>query len=349
MKRSELCFELPPDLIAQQPTERRSDARLMLVNRSEQSISHHQVADLPQLLKSDDLLVRNIAKVSRRKMTVQTANGGRLELTLIELLPTVIGVPSDRETTGGASWHCFVRGRAKSGQSITLPDGQVGQLLKLTDDQPPLWQLTTSTPLEQSVLDEMAEVMLPPYVKQAVPETRYQTVYASVSGSLAAPTAGLHFTPELLTALQAKGIELADIVLDVGLGTFLPVLTEELRQHVMHHERYAVPGATATAVNAARLAGRRIVAIGTTTVRALEASTRGGQLQAGASSTDLFILPGFPFQLTDVLMTNFHLPGSTLLALTMAFAGVDLIRTAYAEAIKQRYRFFSFGDAMLII
>ena len=335
MRTSDFDYHLPPELIAQQPVEPRDSARLLVVSRSTGALAHHHVRDLPAILSPGDLLVLNDTRVmAARLLGVRGDTGGRVELLLL------------REHDDGA-WSALVRpGRAATpGRQFRLEahDGPLTATVRRREED--VATVTFDRPIDPA---SAGTVPLPPYIRgyEGDPE-RYQTIYAREPRSAAAPTAGLHFTPDLFDRLTAAGIERVFLTLEVGAGTFRPVRTEDPAEHVLPPERYQLPPTTADAIGAARAAGRRIVATGTTVVRTLEHALGG---EGGAQGeTGLFIRPGYTFSVVDALLTNFHLPRSTLLMLVAAFAGHDLIREAYAEAVRERYRFYSFGDAMLIL
>ncbi|MCA9059002.1 MAG: tRNA preQ1(34) S-adenosylmethionine ribosyltransferase-isomerase QueA [Planctomycetaceae bacterium] len=361
-------YELPPDLIADRPPERRDAARLLLVDRQHQSVSHHHITDLPGLLAAGDLLVFNNTQVlPARLFGFRTATGGKWEGLFLEESP-------DRE------WKmmCETRGRLQPGETITVIPAHLfhqttsespADLLTaaLTQAIPSLtlslasrtadgcWNVSPPAGSVTELLDSFGCLPLPPYMNRRFADaddaTRYQTVFAARPGAVAAPTAGLHFTPELTLACAQAGILSTQVTLHVGSGTFRPVTTERLSDHVMHQEWCELSADTCQQLRATRAAGGRIVTVGTTSVRTLESAARFAteDLQPWTGHTQLFIRPGFSFQCTDALLTNFHLPGSTLLVLVSAFAGYELIQQAYQEAIAQRYRFFSYGDAMLIV
>ncbi len=336
MRTSDFDYELPRDLIAQQPVEPRDAARLLVLNRGAGDLAHHHVRDLPSLLRPGDLLVLNDTRVmAARLLGVRGDTGGRVELLLL------------REHEDGA-WTALVRPAraALPGRQFLLDAGDGLLTATVRDREQDTTTVTFDRPIDPA---SIGAVPLPPYIHDydGDPE-RYQTVYARDARSAAAPTAGLHFTPALFERLEAAGIECAFLTLEVGAGTFRPVRTEDPAAHVLPPERFRLPPATADAVARARAGGRRVVATGTTVVRTLEHAFAGdGAVPDG--ETDLFIRPGYTFRVVDALLTNFHLPRSTLLMLVSALAGHDLIREAYAEAVRRRYRFYSFGDAMLIL
>ena len=336
MRTSDFDYDLPSELIAQQPVEPRDAARLLLVSRDSGALSHHHVRDLPALLRAGDTLVLNDTRVmAARLLGVRADTGGRVELLLL------------REHDDGA-WSALVRpGRAATpGREYRLEasDGPVTATVRCREEE--IATVTLDRPIDPA---SAGTVPLPPYIREfeGDPE-RYQTVFAREARSAAAPTAGLHFTPDLFGRLDQEGIERAFLTLEVGAGTFRPVRTEDPAEHVLPPERYRLPPDSADAIRTARAEGRRVIATGTTVVRTLEHAL-GGVEGAPEGETALFIRPGHTFTAVDGLLTNFHLPRSTLLMLVSAFAGHDLMRAAYAEAIRERYRFYSFGDAMLIL
>ena len=347
---SDFDFDLPPELIAQRPAERRDASRLLVLPRAASTPEHRSFAELPVLLPERALLVVNDARVIPARLFARRASGGRHEVLLVE-----------PDATPGV-WRALVRGQLRDDTELTLdpprgrpaPAAPAPTLLFLGRDDGG----TARMRLPEGGLERLAawgELPLPPYI--ARPEglsdadaERYQTVYACAPGSVAAPTAGLHFTPELLAAAAARGIERAAVTLHVGLGTFAPIRVDDTAEHVMHVERYDVPAATAAAIARARVESRPIVAIGTTVARTLEAAhdDASGAPRPGPGATQLFITPGYRFRAVDWLVTNFHLPRSTLLMLVSAFAGRERVLAAYRAAVAQRYRFFSYGDAMLL-
>jgi S-adenosylmethionine:tRNA ribosyltransferase-isomerase len=329
-------YELPSELIAQHPSETRSGSRLLCVGAS---LADRRFLELPQLLAPGDLLVFNDTKVIKARLFGHKETGGHVEVVIERVL-------SAHEAL--AQVHA---GRAaKPGSTLRLAGGLDVRVLGRAEEFYHLRFPESGTVLE--LLEHHGSVPLPPYIAHAPrgeDEQRYQTVYARSSGAVAAPTAGLHFDEPLLAALAERGVEFAYVTLHVGAGTFQPVRVKNLAKHRMHGERYAIPEATVAALEAAKGRGGRIVAVGTTTVRCLEASAAARGIPfAGTAETDLFITPGFDFRVVDRLITNFHLPKSTLLVLVSAFAGVESIRRAYRHAIEQRYRFYSYGDAMLL-
>ena len=349
MKLSDFDYALPEELIAQEPLAERDASRLLVVPRAGGSFEHRSIRNLPSLLRPKDLLVFNDARVIPARLFGQKAStGGRVELLLIEPV----------QSADGEAWYCLGSASKglKPGQQLTFGDRLTGEVLSLDADGALKVRLSLQGDALLAVLWERGEIPLPPYIQHGhVPAStdphasRYQTIFARRPGASAAPTAGLHFTDRLLAALNAAEVQRAMVTLLVGPGTFLPVRTEDLSQHRMHSERYEIPPETVEAIRQTRVTGGRVIPVGTTALRALEAAAQSGELQAGAGATDLFLVPGSSFHVADGLMTNFHLPKSTLLMLVSALAGRERILAAYREAIAERYRFFSYGDAMLII
>lgn len=341
LKVSDFDYELPPDRIAQHPVEPRDSSRLMVLDRSRDVLEHRIFRDLPEYLRPGDALVLNDTRVMpARLIGERVGTGARIEVLLLRRLD------QDR-------WETLVRpGRkARPGDRIRFGDGR---LEAEVEGPTPVGGRVLRFYYEgvfEEVLDELGQMPLPPYIREPLEDPeRYQTVYARNWGSAAAPTAGLHFTPELLDRIRAMGVHLVFITLHVGLGTFRPVQVEEVEAHVMHSEYYEVSPEAAATLNAVRAAGGRIIPVGTTALRTLETVTgEDGVVRPGSGWTDLFIYPGYRFKATDGLVTNFHLPRSTLLMLVSALAGRERILHAYQEAIRLGYRFFSFGDAMLIL
>ena len=330
-------YDLPRELIAQRPAEPRSASRLLRVTPG--AISDHLFSELPGFLAAGDLLVCNDTRVIKARLLGEKATGGRIEVLIERVLganEALAQVRASHAPRPGA------RLRLAGCVEATVTERR-GDLYVLRFD---------STDSVYGLLDRHGSLPLPPYIghaPDAADEQRYQTLYARSPGAVAAPTAGLHFDERVLAALRAKGVDLVHLTLHVGAGTFQPVRTQDLSRHRMHAEHYEIPQGTAAAVAEARARGGSIVAVGTTSVRALESAARGsGEVAAGPGETRLFITPGYAFRIVDRLLTNFHLPKSTLLMLVSAFAGLDPIRRAYAHAIEQHYRFFSYGDAMLI-
>jgi len=329
-------YALPPELIAQHPAGDRGASRLLQL--SGDTLADRMFADLPQLLNPGDLLVFNDTRVIKARLYGQKESGGRIEL----LIERVLG---DHEAVA----HVRANHAPRAGSRLILDGDASAQVLSRDGE---LYHLRFEGDENvHAMLERAGKLPLPPYITHAAgsdDETRYQTVYAREPGAVAAPTAGLHFDQTMLATLRGFGVELAWVTLHVGAGTFQPVRENDLSRHHMHTEHYDIPVLTAEAVARARAARRRVTAVGTTSLRALEAAAAHGMLQVGRSHTNLFITPGYRFRVVDRLLTNFHLPRSTLLMLISAFAGMGPVRRAYAHAIAQRYRFFSYGDAMLI-
>ncbi len=329
-------YDLPGELVAQHPAPERTASRLLRLARD--GVSDHAFAALPELLAPGDLLVLNDTRVVKARLHGAKESGGKVEVLVERVL-------DDREALAQVrASHAPLPGgrlRLDGGVEATVI-GRDGDLVRLR---------FAGDAAVLELLERHGAVPLPPYITHAptvADESRYQTVYARAPGAVAAPTAGLHFDAALIERLRGRGVELAFLTLHVGAGTFQPVRTREIAAHRMHAERYEIPAATAAAVQSARARGTAVIAVGTTSLRALEAAAHGGDVVAGAGETDLFITPGYRFRVVDRLVTNFHLPKSTLLMLVAAFAGLDPVRTAYRHAIAARYRFFSYGDAMLV-
>ncbi len=332
----DFAYDLPAELIAQHPAKERGGSRLLCL--SDGSLTDRTFAQLPQLLTPGDLLVFNDTRVIKARLFGQKESGGKIEL----LIERVIG---EHE----AQAHIRASHAPRNGMKLVFDGGARAEVLGREGE---LYHLRFEGGENlYAVLERSGRLPLPPYITH-VPgqedESRYQTVYAREPGAVAAPTAGLHFDDAMLAHLRAMGVELAWVTLHVGAGTFQPVRENDLSRHHMHSEHYEIPAATAAAIDRARAAGKKVTAVGTTSLRALEAGGKTGKLQVGRAQTDLFITPGYRFNIVDRLLTNFHLPRSTLLMLISAFAGLEPVRRAYAHAIAQRYRFFSYGDAMLI-
>jgi S-adenosylmethionine:tRNA ribosyltransferase-isomerase len=329
-------FALPERLIAQHPAAERTGSRLLRLARD--GVSDHAFTDLPRFLSPGDLLVFNDTRVIKARLFGQKDSGGRIEV----LIERVLGLHD-------ALAQIKASHAPKPGARLRLAGALDAAVLAREDD---LFRLRFEGPDSVlALLDRHGEVPLPPYITHApdaADQQRYQTVYARTPGAVAAPTAGLHFDEPLLEGLRAQGVETAFLTLHVGAGTFQPVRVTDLADHRMHSEWYEIPAETAEAVSRARGRGRDVIAVGTTSLRALEAAARDGAVSAGWAETDLFITPGFRFQVVDRLITNFHLPRSTLLMLVCAFAGMVPVRAAYQHAIERGYRFFSYGDAMLV-
>ena len=340
MNTSDFYYELPQELIAQTPPADRSASRLLLYDRNTRSITDGVFSDVASHLHPGDVLVRNTTRViAARLIGVREDTGGHMEFLLLR-------------RAEGDRWECLAKParRARPGQEYRVGDGLRVRVLGDTGAEGgKLVELLYDGILEE-VLDRVGQTPLPPYITERLEDPeRYQTVYARERGSAAAPTAGLHFTQALLDRLRAQGVRIVDVLLHVGLGTFRPVSAERVEDHHMHAEYCEVTAEAARAINEARAAGGRVVAVGTTSVRTLEsAATPDGLVQPFAGQTSIFITPGYAFRAVDALITNFHLPESTLLMLVSAFAGREEMLRVYRHAVQQRYRFFSFGDAMLI-
>ena len=333
-------FDLPVDRIAQRPTPGRGESRLMIVNRGTGEITHKHFSDLGQLIPPGDALVLNTTRVFRARLLGIRENGTPAEVLLLRRLDD--GMYEAMVHPGG---------KLKPGRTVHITDDFVVEIVSTTERRTRVVRLTSPLPIEEAI-EKHGHVPLPPYITRADEKSdvdRYQTVYANETGSVAAPTAGLHFTPELLEELAARGVKRADLVLHVGAGTFKPVEVEQPADHVMHEESYRVPEQTANILNETRQAGGKIWAVGTTSVRTLESAVNAdGRFTAKWGETRIFIRPPYQFRAVDRLITNFHLPRSTLIMLVAAFAGYDLTMRAYREAIGERYRLYSYGDAMLI-
>lgn len=342
MRKSDFFFDLPEELIAQTPIEKRDNSRLLCVDRHSGVLAHKRFYDLPDLLRAGDLLVMNDSKVLPARLLGQKIpHGAAIEFLLLEQKELDV-------------WEILVRPGRKAdiGARFTFGDGLlIGEIVDILDDGNRLAKFEYSGGF-YDVLDKIGKMPLPPYITAALKDNdRYQTVYARETGSAAAPTAGLHFTPDLFARLREKGIATAFVTLHVGLGTFRPVKAENIAEHKMHEEHYVLPPETADAINKTKQNGGRVIAVGTTSCRTLESVARnhGGKIIADDGRTDIFITPGYDFKAIDGLITNFHLPESTLIMLVSAFAGYENVMNAYKQAVLERYLFFSFGDAMLIL
>lgn len=340
MLLSDFDYFLPEELIAQYPHEPRDHSRLLVVDKKTGTFQHRHFYDVLQFLQPGDLLVFNDTKVlPARLFGVKAETGAKIEVFLLS-------------RQSGDDWEVLVKPgkRARVGAIIQFSDELSCEVIADTDFGGRIVRFQYQGIFEE-LLDRLGETPLPPYIKEKLADKdRYQTVYARESGSAAAPTAGLHFTEQLMNDIRAKGIQLAFVTLHVGLGTFRPVSVEHIHDHIMHKEYFSVPDETADLINHAKANGNRIIAVGTTAIRTLEtAASVHGMVTAKSGWTDIFIYPGYNFKIIDGLVTNFHLPKSTLLMLVSALAGRETMIAAYQEAIQERYRFFSFGDAMLII
>ena len=337
MRLSDFDYALPSDLIAQHPAQRRTASRLLHLDGRTGAIDDLAFADIVALLEPGDVLVLNDTRVIKARLRGRKDSGGEVEVLIERVLDAHRALAQVRSSKP-----------LKPGRRLLLAGAAEAEVVARRDE---FFELRFVGDDVLRVLETHGEVPLPPYITHAAAaedEARYQTVYAKEPGAVAAPTAGLHFDDALLANIAAKGVELASLTLHVGAGTFQPVRVEELSKHVMHPEWYRVPEATVEKIAKARARKGRVIAAGTTALRALESAAASGELRAGAAETRLFIVPGYRFRVVDRLLTNFHLPKSTLLMLVSAFAGVENIRRAYAHAISKRYRFFSYGDAMLL-
>lgn len=343
MQLEDFDFTLPEELIAQYPAERRDGSRLMLLNRKAGTICTGDFTQVVNAFQAGDLLVVNDTRVIPARLLGHKESGGKVEVFLVRRLMN----------TDGEDWLCMTRSSRslKVGTQLQLGEGLQAEVLAGAEPPHRHIRFFCDGPFLERI-DQVGHLPLPPYITRpdnAADRERYQTIFACNEGAVAAPTAGLHFTTEILEQLRDKGVEICALTLHVGLGTFLPVRVDDVRSHKMHAELYAVPEETAHAVNRARAEARRVVALGTTAARALESAVDDqGLLQAGDGESEIFIYPGYRFRLVDALFTNFHLPKSTLLMLVSALAGRDFILQAYRQAVEERFRFFSYGDCMLI-
>ena len=351
MKLDLFDYELPPERIAQVPARERDHSRLMRLDRRTRTVEHHRFHDLPDLLRPDDLLVVNDTRVMAARLFGRRDTGGKVEILLLKRLEG----PETRDTV----WEALVRGGRglSSGESVHLDGTLAARLVDRLGKG--MWTVSIegAGPVGET-LERVGLPPLPPYIRRDGPDEierlgdrdRYQTIYARHPGAAAAPTAGLHFTEALFDEIRARGVDVLSVTLHVGLGTFLPVRVDEVDAHRMHTESYRIGEETARGITQGRKAGRRIVAVGTTTVRALESAADGaGGVRAGRGETELFIRPGYRFRAVDSIVTNFHLPKSTLLIMMASFMDREFLLSAYREAIEQGYRFYSYGDAMLIL
>ena len=339
MKTSDFHFDLPQELIAQTPLERRDASRLMTLNKETGETGHYHFYDLPKFLRPGDCLVLNDSRVLPARLIGHRPTGGACEVLLL----------TDK---GEGVWECLVRpGRKlRSGARVNFGNGELtAQVERELEDGKRLVRFHYQG-IFLEVLERLGRMPLPPYIKAELQDQeRYQTVYSRVNGSAAAPTAGLHFTKELMAEVERRGVSIGFVTLHVGLGTFRPVKEEEITDHDMHSEYCVIPQETADLINRTKAAGGRVICVGTTSCRTLESwAAEDGHMEARAGWTDIFIYPGYRFKVMDALITNFHLPESTLIMLVSALAGREHILAAYQEAVKERYRFFSFGDAMFI-
>lgn len=340
MKTSDFYYDLPKELIAQDPLEDRSSSRLLVLHRKSGRVEHRVFTDIVEYLKPGDCLVRNNTKViPARLYGTRVDTGATIELLLLKRMENDV-------------WETLVKPgkKARQGAVISFGDGILtGEIIDVKEDGNRLIQFRYEGIFEE-ILDQLGQMPLPPYIThQLEDKNRYQTVYAKHSGSAAAPTAGLHFTPELLEEIKAEGVEIAHVTLHVGLGTFRPVKADDILDHHMHSEFYRIEASEAEKINRAKESGHRVICVGTTSCRTVEsAADENGKLKECSGWTEIFIYPGYKFKVLDCLITNFHLPESTLIMLVSALAGREHVLAAYEEAVKERYRFFSFGDAMFI-
>jgi S-adenosylmethionine:tRNA ribosyltransferase-isomerase len=343
--KSDYCYHLPERLIAAHPLDRREQSRMMVLNRKDQSVQHLQFYRFPDLLEPGSVLVINDSKVIPARLPGTRLSGGTVDVLLVENL-------------GNNTWSCKIKNsaRLKPGETLSLCNGKLkARLIGKRVEGECVIGIDASGDVFP-LLEQVGFAPLPPYIQKVRKQkadreedlARYQTVYAQSYGSIAAPTAGFHFTDSLLAAIREKGIEVVSVTLHVGLGTFEPIRVDDVLDHVMHEEKFEISTAAATAIQTAKAEGRKIVAVGTTTTRTLEAAWCNGTLQTGRQKTRMFIYPPYRYRVVDHLLTNFHLPESTLLMLVSAFAGKEYILNAYQEAVLHRYRFFSFGDCMFI-
>ncbi len=338
MKLDDYDFYLPEELIGQKPAEPRDSSKLMVLNKKERTIEHKIFRDIIDYLKAGDVLVRNSTKVIPARLMGQKITGGVHEVFLLKRLSL-------------DTWEVLINKakKVKIGQVLTFGDILKGELLEVKEDGNRVIKFIYDGSFEE-VLDKLGQMPLPPYISEKLEnKDRYQTVYAIKGTSVAAPTAGLHFTEELLERIKEKGIEIVDVFLEVGLGTFRPVQTENILEHKMHSEFYEVPEEAAEIINKAKREGRRVIAVGTTAIRTLEsAASDFGTVEAKTDDTEIFIYPGYKFKIVDALITNFHLPKSTLLVLVSALSDREFILDSYKVAVENEYKFFSFGDATFI-
>ena len=341
MKRQDFYYELPEELIAQDPLEDRSSSRLLVLDKESGAVSHHVFKDVIDYLNEGDCLVINDTKVlPARLIGAKVGTDAKIEVLLLKRKENNI-------------WETLVKPgkKAKIGTKISFGDGLLmGEVVDIVEEGNRLIQFTYEGIFEE-ILDQLGQMPLPPYITHRLEDkNRYQTVYAEHTGSAAAPTAGLHFTPELLEKIEKKGVDIARVTLHVGLGTFRPVKVDEITDHHMHSEFFQIEEEAATKINRAKDTGKKVICVGTTSCRTVEsAADETGHLKACSGWTEIFIYPGYQFKVLDSLITNFHLPESTLVMLVSALAGREHVLAAYEEAVKERYRFFSFGDAMMIV
>ena len=340
MNVSDFYYDLPEELIAQTPIEKRDESRLMVLNRANQTIEHKTFKDIIDYLEPGDCLVRNNTKVIPARLFGKKATGAKIEFLLLNRIE-------------GDIWECIVRPghKLKPGTEVEFGDGILkAKVLDVMEGGTRKVEFKYEG-IFNEILDKIGLMPLPPYIHESLKDNdRYQTVYAKYEGSAAAPTAGLHFTPELFEKIKAKGIDVANVTLHVGIGTFRPVKVENVEEHHMHSEHFYIKQEDADKINNAKKNGKRVIAVGTTSCRVLETiADENGMVKPTEGDTQIFIYPGYKYKCLDGLVTNFHLPESTLIMLVSALAGRDYIMKAYNEAVKEKYRFFSFGDAMLIL
>ena len=340
MKTSDFDYYLPEELIAQTPVYPRDSSRLLVYNRAQDKVEHKHFYDILDYLKEGDVLVRNNTKVLPARMFAFTPNGGRVEVLLLKRFDLT-------------EWEVLVKPgkKAKPGAKLTISNELSLEVLSTIEESGSRKVKFIYDGVFEDIISRVGEMPLPPYITEKLKDQgRYQTVYASVDGSAAAPTAGLHFTDDLLEKIKAKGVEIVDVLLHVGLGTFRPVKTDDILSHHMHSEYFEVDELSASRINKAKSEGRRIIAVGTTSVRTLESATDSdGVIHAMKGNTEIFIYPPYKFKCVDALITNFHLPKSTLLMLVSAFSSREKMLSVYEQAVTERYRFFSFGDACMIL
>ncbi len=339
MRKEDFYFDLPEELIAQDPLEDRSSSRLLVLDKETGKTEHHVFKEIVNYLEEGDCLVINDTKVlPARLIGAKVGTDAKIEVLLLKRKENDV-------------WETLVKPgkKAKPGTKISFGDGiLVGEVLDIVEEGNRLIQFQYDGIFEE-VLDQLGEMPLPPYITHHLEDkNRYQTVYAKHTGSAAAPTAGLHFTPELLKQIEEKGVDIARVTLHVGLGTFRPVKVDNILEHHMHSEFYQIDEEAAEKINRAKDNGHRVICVGTTSCRTIESAAENGRLRATSGWTEIFIYPGYEFKILDCLITNFHLPESTLIMLVSALAGREYVLNAYKEAVEERYRFFSFGDAMFI-
>lgn len=340
MRKEDFYFDLPEELIAQDPLEDRSSSRLLVLDKETGKTEHHVFKEIVNYLEEGDCLVINDTKVlPARLIGAKVGTDAKIEVLLLKRKENDV-------------WETLVKPgkKAKPGTKISFGDGiLVGEVLDIVEEGNRLIQFQYDGIFEE-VLDQLGEMPLPPYITHHLEDkNRYQTVYAKHTGSAAAPTAGLHFTPELLKQIEEKGVDIARVTLHVGLGTFRPVKVDNILEHHMHSEFYQIDEEAAEKINRAKDNGHRVICVGTTSCRTIESAAENGRLRATSGWTEIFIYPGYEFKILDCLITNFHLPESTLIMLVSALAGREHVLNAYKEAVEERYRFFSFGDAMMIL